>query len=292
MLFFMLSGFLMAYLHIDQDFAGATLWTYAVRRCARVYPIFVIAAALLPLRDILVGGAGVQRSAIVLAYVRQITLLDPGVSIFWTIRVEIIFYVVFVAIWLTHWRLQSRPAIVWMIIAAVAVLSACGFTYGGGFPGTARYFLFGVISALLFRPALGKRSMFLSSLALLLFVALPCSFPQLAKAWTGADVDPWHSNIMAFYYVALFNLLLRDRLWLRTLLASPPARWLGRVSYSLYLLHSLVIAGVFAVVGHSTSHVISLGAVLLGTLAIAGLSHSYVERPLQLMVLRSGSAAR
>jgi len=292
MLFFMLSGFLMAYLHIDQDFDRATVRTYAVRRCARVYPMFVIAAALLPLRDILLGGAGVQRSAIVLFYVRQITLLDPGVSIFWTIRVEIIFYAVFVAIWFLHGRLGSRLATVSLLLAAEAVLSASGFTYGGGFPGTARYFLFGVISALLFQAAPRPRRMFISALALLAFVALPCSFPQVAKAWTGADIDPWHSNIVAAYYVALFSLLLRDRGWLQAFLASPPARWLGRNSYSVYLLHSLVIAGVFAIVGHRASHLISGGAVLLGTLVIAGLSHAYVERPLQFLALRLGSPAR
>jgi peptidoglycan/LPS O-acetylase OafA/YrhL len=254
--------------------------------------LFVIAAALLPLRDILLGGTGVPRSAIVVAYMRQITLLDPGISIFWTIRVEIIFYAVFVAIWFLHRRLAHRPATVSLLLAAVAALTACGFAHGGAFPGTARYFLFGVISALLFRPPPRARSLFVSALALLAFLAVPCSFPLVAKALTGADIDPWHSNVVAIYYIALFNLLLRDRGWLRSLLASPPARWLGRVSYSAYLLHSLVVSAVFAIVGHGARHAISLGAVLLGTLVIAGLSYSYVERPLQLLVLRLGSAAR
>ncbi|MEJ0047410.1 MAG: acyltransferase [Rhodospirillales bacterium] len=284
MLFFMLSGFLMAHLHIDQAFVAANVGQYAVRRFARVYPMFAIAAFLWPLHDLIWGGAG--RVAILVAYLRQIALLDPGVSIFWTIRVEIIFYAVFVGLWGLHRRLGNRIATVVILLAAVAGLTAAGYTYGNGFLGTARYFLFGVVSAVLLRPGGGARTWGASVVPLLAFATLPLSFPLIARAVTGADIDPWRSNLVALQYIVVFNLVLRDRLWLRGVLSSAPARWVGNVSYSIYLLHTLVMTAVFALVGQHASHAVSLALVLAGTLAIAGLSYRSLERPLQRLVLR------
>ena len=44
MLFFLLSGFLMAHLHLGEAFTARNVGRYALRRIARVYPLFLIAA--------------------------------------------------------------------------------------------------------------------------------------------------------------------------------------------------------------------------------------------------------
>src|SRR5580704_17034654 len=46
MLFFVLSGYLMGALYLDRPFRAGEVWAYAVRRIARVVPLFYVVVTL------------------------------------------------------------------------------------------------------------------------------------------------------------------------------------------------------------------------------------------------------
>ena len=285
MLFFVLSGFLMAYLHIATDFNAASLWNYAVRRAARVYPLFVVVAAAFMLQQSHAGGG-----TWFIQWLRQILLIDPGFSVLWTVRVEILFYAAFIGIWLIYKILGRLPTLAGLC-AAVIFLSTGSLAYSGLFWASARFFLFGIISALLLdfaRTPISRGARIVPILAALLFFSLPLGFPAIIKLVLGVDTQPWHNDFVAAQLALLFNLILRDHGWLNRALCTPAARWLGSISYSLYLLQPFVLQAV-AALWPGAPLAFSGAAVLLGALAAASLSRRFIERPMQGWVGAFGS---
>ncbi|NDU73682.1 acyltransferase family protein, partial [Actinomadura sp. DSM 109109] len=91
----------------------------------------------------------------------------------------------------------------------------------------------------------------------------------------------WSIAVGAAWLTFLAGLALRNRSMPRVLV------WLGLVSYSVYLLHPLVVQAVWHAAGRDTWGLpapvrAAWGVVLLATvLTSAGLAHRYVERPAQ-----------
>ncbi|WP_165959164.1 acyltransferase [Actinomadura sp. KC345] len=94
----------------------------------------------------------------------------------------------------------------------------------------------------------------------------------------GAD---WSIAVGAAWLTFLGALALRRRRMPRFLV------WSGLISYSLYLLHPLVIQGIWHAAGRDPGHlpgVVRLGwgvVLVAGVLVSAALAHRYVERPAQ-----------
>jgi peptidoglycan/LPS O-acetylase OafA/YrhL len=289
MLFFVLSGYLMTRLHAGTAFTAAHIRHYAIRRLARVYPLFAVVAAALVVRDWLGGTAGFTHGC-ALPVLRQWSLIDPGISVLWTVRVEIIFYVAFLAIWFAAAR-AGRWVTIALLTAAVAVLSLSSLRYTGMVGATFRYFLFGVISALAQERTATSRAWVARATAaatLLALAALPLTYPLVARAVLGSTVDPWHNDWAAAEVVLLFNLVLRDRGPVGGFLSTRPARWLGRISYSLYALQPLVLDAVFARLAGANPLLAASTAIPL-MLGAAQASHHLVERPAQRAILRTKS---
>ena len=147
MLFFILSGFLMGYLYFEQSFTLSNVGNYLLRRFARVYPLFIFAAAL-PSFLIWIGfPSGVAYAAInsLTIFFHQVLLIDRGLGAFWTIRVEIFFYFVFVGIWVIHFHLRNILMTGLIVISALVFLRLKNYDFGIEFFDKIHYFLFGVL---------------------------------------------------------------------------------------------------------------------------------------------------
>lgn len=66
-------------------------------------------------------------------------------------------------------------------------------------------------------------------------------------------------------------------------LVIPPFRWLGRISYSLYLTHVLVLLAIVHAFGGHVALPLLLGAGLVASLLVGDLFHRVVERPALLL---------
>jgi peptidoglycan/LPS O-acetylase OafA/YrhL len=295
MIFFILSGFLMAYLHINQTFTAANVKQYALRRIARVYPLFLIAALLpLILLDIhFPGGIAMNTITTFPEYIRQITLIDRGALVFWTIRVELLFYASFIGIWLLHRSFKRSWVTAAFLLAAIAFLRARNYNFQIEFFVHVHYFLFGVLSALVFQKRSKFRNPLLAAASILLLAAAPLTYPMVWVTFLHHAPIPqsdillvsWRSDLVALLLIASFNFILRDGRWLSSMLSSPPARWLGKVSYSIYLLHYFVISALLSWMPKTENTAIRFSVCLVLILIVAELSNRFVERPLQRLVL-------
>ena len=295
MLFFILSGFLMSYLHINQPFTAANVKQYALRRIARVYPLFLIAALLpLILLDIhFPGGIAMNTITTFPEYLRQIALIDRGALVFWTIRIELLFYVAFIGIWMLHRSLKRSWATAALLLAAIAFLRVRNYNFQIEFFAHVHYFLFGVLSALALRQGSKFKNPLLATVSLLLLAATPLTYPMVWVALlhhapiAQSDVlmVSWRSDIVAILLITLFNFMLRDGRWLSALLSSRPARWLGKVSYSIYLLHYFVLSALLSLLPKTVPIALQFAACLILILVVSELSNRFVERPLQRLVL-------
>lgn len=297
MLFFMLSGFLMAWLYMDQPLTGVTLRAYVLRRFARVYPLFFLTASLAlvlvlaGVPDKLMPIKGIHDVA---TYVRQILLVDPGRGVLWTIRVEIIFYAAFVGIWFFHRLVRRRR---WITVAVLAVLVVwlryTDQVAGIRFLEVSPVFLLGTILGIVLATPRGtdRNAGVTTVMAVLAVLSLPLVYPAAWQALTGRESDPWHSDLLAVQVAVLVAFAVRDRHWLAAFLGSRAMRWMGKVSYSVYLLHMFVIYAVVAGFGRQVDNGLGLPAFAVLTLLVAGLSNRFVERPLQRYALSVGARA-
>ncbi len=79
---------------------------------------------------------------------------------------------------------------------------------------------------------------------------------------------------------ALMMSLAMTTVWFRRFLRLEPEKWLGKVSYSLYLIHCIVLYSLVCLFWkHTTHHFLLCAFGILGSLGIADLMYEWVERP-------------
>jgi peptidoglycan/LPS O-acetylase OafA/YrhL len=104
-------------------------------------------------------------------------------------------------------------------------------------------------------------------------------FQKFVEPRSGA-VTSARAEILTFlgaYAVFLAGLMLRGRSF------PPLLRWLGQISYSVYLVHGVVLAAVPQVGGKVTTIAVWLAV----TLAVSTLTYRLIERPFQEMGRRA-----
>lgn len=237
MLFFCLSGFLMARLYMDRPFTTAAVFDFFRRRLARVVPLYyalVLASYMLqeyrgtpwPLYKL---------SDVTNTNVWSHLLFVKGTSVFWTIPVEVQFYAIFPLIWLLY-RRQGWTTALWLLLAIV-LLAASGFPRLVELLPYAAFFLSGCIAAMLPKPGTTKGLNAVFILCCILYVA---TFPRIAKIiginTAGVWLSPLYMLLIPVLLLASLHAPLAQRV-----LGNPVARFFGNISYSVYLLHLPVL---------------------------------------------------
>jgi peptidoglycan/LPS O-acetylase OafA/YrhL len=234
--------------------------------------------------------------------VPQEVLKDSATSLIlpaWSISVEWQFYLA--APLVVRWVARGRPA------QAVAVLAACAVaTYL-----LAKRFTFAFEANVVMRAGLfgvGIASYYLYRYA----VAHPEAVRPLARYLLPVGVAvAWvfHSPLFGsgMVWLVAFSAVLASRVgaetWLtrpvRAFLSRPVLDWLGKVSYSTYLCHALVLEGVIAALGSSFTRLgergrvgvlVALGFPLI--VAASAALHALVEKPGMALGKRLASALR
>ncbi len=286
MLFFVLSGFLMGHLYLDQEPTRQNMARFARNRIARVAPLYV----LVVLASVLLGSAGGQTwplYSVNIGNLAQHLLFLKGQDILWTIPVEMQFYALFLLIWAQAAR--SRSTLIISFLLYGALLSLAGYPKEPLLLRSLPFFLAGIVLSLLQRIEPG-RSASIGWVACM-FV-LPLGFPQITgplKFHLG--LSPVPTEFPRVWELPAYLALLPMLLWLslkapaaEIVFGSRFARHMGEISYSLYLLHMpvMLLLGIVPALRDST---FVYGCVfLIVTVSVASLSRKWVEQPLERLI--------
>lgn len=313
-LFFVLSGFLIYRAVVSRP---TNYLKYAYRRVERIYPVFLfvlvvylLLGLVVPDRSKLPEGAGDAA-----VYILQNALLLPGmfsiqpiIAVAWSLSYEAFYYIVIPIVVgllaLRGWSAQSR------IVLFLAIFAAYIALYWAGILTHFRLTLFigGIllfeISGFRMRPLGTAMSCFLDVFALAFFVFGLLAYYYFIDLWLWAgfgDAD----TVPAFLKFVILNvsvvLLVYRCLFVSgaaaRLFSYDPLRWLGNMSYTYYLMHSLGLHGFFLVLGKlapdmtgsALMYFVLVPPAILMTVLVSVPVYLLIERPIS---LGGGGAAR
>ncbi|MCX8522100.1 MAG: acyltransferase [Rhodoferax sp.] len=238
-LFFVLSGFLMGHLYAAKPWDAAAVLGYGIARFSRIAPIYWLVVTLC----VLLSLAEPEQEFVLriegLGPVLRHYLFSGNAGIFWSIPLEVQYYLFFLLVW---WALahasQRVSALPLLAVLCVVLLVTQGYWRGLMLPNKLHFFLVGTVAGLAPRPAwtAGRETvamLLLQAVALLLLIAPP---------WLYASQPAMYASTPLALLLGLgVYLLSMPSRWSALLLATPWMRKIGQSSFSIYLLHMLVI---------------------------------------------------
>lgn len=293
MIFFALSGFLMAYLYADRPFNGRELLNFATRRSARVLPLY-FAVVFLSLILTQYLPHAFQLFKIGFGDLWQYLVFWDADFVLWTIPVEVQFYCLFPL----FWYLRARHGIGSMIAACILLLLLHAYlTYSAN--GTLlnmmpvliprlHFFIVGLLVCAAYCN-LGTitgnwvNALFAMSLTLSVLMA-----PNVFKTMLGQSRDMWGTGQMLLVVAALLYSSLYSGL-AKVLFGNQIAAFYGRISYSLYMLHVPCISAIRLYThAHENLLLFASGTLLLSTI-VAYCSYRFFELPARQWLTGGGS---
>jgi peptidoglycan/LPS O-acetylase OafA/YrhL len=283
MIFFILSGFLMSFLYLNKEFNRTSVKKYAIARFARVVPLFlcvVFASYFLHLAGI----EGVLYKIPNISSLFAHLTLVYGSSILWTIPAEIQFYISFLFLWFIF---DKRAVFLWVLISIIYIsIVVSGYpTFIGGFFDSyylftlfrsLPYFLVGIIFGQLYINWSPPESL-RSNAFILAFLLVILLYPDVYTFIFGYEHKMWKDmGVLAILSLSFFLIVffVPDD---SPLMCNRLGDFLGKTSYSIYLLHLPIAMALKSYAQNSPSiyFPVFISLVLLASY----LSFSYIENP-------------
>lgn len=226
-MFFVISGFV-----ILPSAMKYSLREFALRRVVRICPLFYVLSVLFVGLNLATDAYSNLNDPKTVAagflFVNLFTGTEQLTPNAWSLSYEMCFYALAALVVNFAVKRRSVPA------GALAVMAAIAFVIA--FP-IAIYFLIGLLMRLIIRAdsmaTVGGRVLEMSSLAMLAWFASRAHFDYASwEQFSDPVVLPILLSISTYFYLAL-----RDGSVTAQLLDNPVCRYVGNVSYSLYLVH-------------------------------------------------------
>lgn len=281
-IFFVLSGYLITSILLrDGMMTSANIAKFIIRRVARIYPMYFvqIALAVVVLALFQRDRVGPALSAVpgLLTFTSDAPeWLGYGFGVLWTLSVEFWFYVTFpVLLWVA--LLTGR--VIQFILAGIAI-SLAAKVFGLRVP-TLQYYDHFLIGSLCYAAVKFKAipefirwpKLFLAGIIAILIIA--------AMPYPGTRGLLWFcQSLGAATATALVILAGHVHAPTRTI---PLLAFLGRISYSVYLIHAVVL-DVFVLKGKIESY---LWLFIVAVVAISTITYYAIERPVERKAKRS-----
>ncbi|MEM6564341.1 MAG: acyltransferase [Pseudomonadota bacterium] len=289
-LFFVLSAFLLTTLYAGKRPDASAVWHYSVKRVARVLPLFYAALAG-SWAMVAVTGISIFSAFDTLEVFLGNALLISGTSVLWSIPVEIHFYVCFIGFWILA-QIRTSLGIAFLVALQIALLVIAEFFEfrTDSLPYWMHFFTFGVVLALLAE----RHWSFVSSHKLfalgpvIAVLATPVLLPGLRADVWGLDHGPIFRDPITVSWIFLFSAAFVFAFIPTYFLQSRVFKFLGEVSFSVYLFHLLPIWAFTTLIPkdiffQGDRFVCVLVVTLLGSYFITRL----FERPAQRFIVRA-----
>jgi exopolysaccharide production protein ExoZ len=286
--FFVLSGFIIYYIHRDDIGSRSQLLPYAKKRLIRIYPVYIIVTVLLVPFWLLIPTFGEPYHKDLSALILSLLLVPqshyPHLGVAWTLIHEMLFYALFSALILN--RLLGLSMLgVWF--AAIGVVNVLGVA-----PPSALLTYLLSVNNLLF--GFGMAAAFLAttqrapagSRAVAVFVLGNAGFLAVGLLANRVAPGTWGQQaVLALAFgVASFMILLQSKDATLDAIARrrPLLRFLGDASYSIYLIHYPALSLCCKVMQHFepklSPFLVFFGVSIFAVLCGVGL-HVSIERP-------------
>jgi peptidoglycan/LPS O-acetylase OafA/YrhL len=291
MLFFLLSSFLISFLYADRIPNSQNIVNFCVARIARVIPLFLLVVFLSFFANLLLP-INVSKFLYPIANFSSLfshLLLLSGVSVLWTIGPEIQFYLLFAVLWwLSKW-LRNMIILFPIIFIGLYVFFPNPTVYEGTVFGlflklsilqVYAYFSVGLLLGVLYKkwsvPDQYKSKYFLCAL-----VVIPLMYPMIFRSYMGYShklwADPWVLVAVSLVFFSLVFLVPDN-----PLLENKVGDFLGKVSYSAYLVHYPILLALKEF-GFAKDIMNGIFFLVL-TLAVSLLSFRYFEYPARTLI--------
>lgn len=292
MLFFVLSGFLMSYLYINLEFNRSNIVHFIIARIARVIPLFifvVFCSYLLYLFNTDIHLYYIPD----LAHLFSHLLLLYGESVLWTIPTEIQFYIFFIFLWAVF-SVDKRIFYIFLLALYLLIVWSDYYRprgvifeliYDFRLMRSLPYFFAGIIFAQMYIN-FKFLSAYRSHIFILVLGIIPLLYPRIFFVLTGYEHGKWEDGfvlmaISLVFFVCVFFISDQNKI-----LVNPITEHLGKISYSLYLLHMPLLTLFKPYVNQWP--IICLLLFLLAAVLISTLSYRLLENPCRRLI-NSGS---
>lgn len=297
LIFFVLSGFLITWLLLKEDerFGAISLKDFYFRRALRIFPAFYwywgVYISILVLRHKSVLWSQATASAFYVNNYFQALRGDPntGLSHTWSLGIEEQFYL----LWPLGLLLLrgNKKRLAWVLVAAICavwlyreVLVVAGMPHSyiyEAFDTRADHLLIGCLLAVVLKFKFASKCWrvfcvnSLGSLPFVLFLSVSSVMTFLIRSYRdaiGFVVEP----VLVAVLIAQVIAFRKSMLW--SWLNLGWMRYLGRISYSIYLYQQIVIGPVKKILAGFPVWIM-LPATIAVVIVIASLSYHVVERP-------------
>lgn len=136
-LFFVLSGFIILFVHIDDIGNPKRIWRYIERRLTRILPAYWV-AVMLTGGLAFAGGHSISMSDIAWAIAPVPNFSEPILSVAWTLQYELVFYVMF-AVSILNRSVGAVLMLAWLLVILGCAIGSVTLPVPGAF-----YGLFGI----------------------------------------------------------------------------------------------------------------------------------------------------
>jgi peptidoglycan/LPS O-acetylase OafA/YrhL len=305
LVFFVLSGFLITWLLLKEEgrFGTVSLKSFYLRRTLRIFPAFYLYWILLVGSVVLVGKrVAIAQTVCSLFYVSnyyQAIFGDPntGLSHTWSLGIEEQFYLLWPVTFLLLKANKRRIRFLCVSIATVWLYRELlvfvwhvrqGYIYEA-FDTRADHLMIGCLLAVALREGAWTRLwQFLVRAPSLIWVTLGCLVASSAACYHFAAMpgtDRIYRDAISFILepiltaVLIVQAIAHSSGALGSMLNWRWVRYLGAISYSIYLYHQVTISAVEKLTSHLP--VVSGLAGILAVIAVASASYWFVEQPFQ-----------
>jgi peptidoglycan/LPS O-acetylase OafA/YrhL len=287
LLFFCLSGLLMAELYLRHDASWTSLWRFIRARFARIFPLFatvVICSALIYHFDHRFP-FGLDASGVV----KHLLLFGHGATL-WSISVEFQFYAIFVGIWLLYAIPPEKYRNFGFTLVCIGLMLVLWIV---GYPGKpikitlyGHFFLAGALAAVILRQAkasnlIGRAANFMLPLLLALYA--------LGSFVLGSSHQESFPLLILTGSIVLAGAVGKG-FFAERVLGSQLMVYLGDVSFGLYLLHRPVMYFWRDLVGLHFHWTIMFLTVTATLLAASHLAYRWIEQPARRAIAPDRSA--
>jgi peptidoglycan/LPS O-acetylase OafA/YrhL len=281
-LFFVLSGFIIAYVHHGDLGRPSRLAHYLFNRVTRIYPAaWVMTALALGIYTLGFGGAAkaakLDPAAIVASFMLVAQHGPPLVNVTWTLTYEIFFYAIF-AFAILDLRIGMVLLVAWQVAAAIVALCGIHLGFGGYYlRSICLEFSLGLGCAWWLLRVTPSRHIWAS------WVVLALGLLGFGAGMALNSVISWAPTFCAVGAAAMILSLVRLEQAAR-IKVPPVLVRLGGASYAIYIVHYSVITFLAALILRKLHlPVTDLLCLLCAAIGIGcGLAFDYViDRPIQ-----------